>query len=256
MRELPPRIFGTAAHDAAVPREDFERALRALNTHNLLLRDQLNQLAAHVVALTSELTRRLDGVEPTSSAPPPEVADMTIEEAVQMTSPGVLKQVRANDKHSDGVATFDEGGDKYAEPSADVPCEELLALCQARCCKMRFSLSTQDLDEGIIRFDYGQPYMIRQRASDRYCVHNDPDTRFCTVREARPRVCRSYDCRKDKRIWIDYEKRIPATEPFDEPLLSGFDLFARALERTPLVTEQNAITGTYADREPKRGPRP
>lgn len=256
MKELPHRIFGTAALDAPVPREDFERALRALHTHDMLIRDQLHQLAAHVVALTNELTRRMDGVEPTPEPPPPEVTEMTIEQAVEMTSPSVLKKVRANDQYSEGTVTFDDGGDKYAATPSDVPCAELIPLCQARCCKMRFSLSTQDLDEGIIRFDYGQPYLIRQRASDRYCVHNDPDTKFCTVREARPRVCRSYDCRNDKRIWIDYEKRIPATEPFDESPLPGFDLFARALQRTtPLMTERIAIAETYPDREPKRGPK-
>jgi hypothetical protein len=28
-------------------------------------------------------------------------------------------------------------------------------------------------------------------------------------------VCRSYDCRTDKRIWIDFENRIPAPWPDD-----------------------------------------
>ncbi|MBL0219994.1 MAG: YkgJ family cysteine cluster protein [Myxococcales bacterium] len=41
--------------------------------------------------------------------------------------------------------------------------------------------------------------MIRQRASDEYCVHNDPETHHCTVHSARPRVCRTYHCRDDKR---------------------------------------------------------
>jgi hypothetical protein len=32
------------------------------------------------------------------------------------------------------------------------------------------------------------------------------------VYEHRPAICRTYDCRKDPRIWIDFEKRIPAPE--------------------------------------------
>jgi hypothetical protein len=32
----------------------------------------------------------------------------------------------------------------------------------------------------------------------------------CTVYDDRPGTCREYDCREDKRVWIDYEKRIPA----------------------------------------------
>lgn len=27
----------------------------------------------------------------------------------------------------------------------------------------------------------------------------------CTIREHRPLPCRGYDCRKDQRIWLDYE---------------------------------------------------
>src|SRR5215467_4814865 len=96
-----------------------------------------------------------------------------------------------------------------------IPCAELIPLCQARCCTLSFALSTEDLDEGVIRWDYGQPYLIRQRSSDGYCVHNAPGSHACTVHAFRPRVCRGYDCRKDTRVWIDYEQRIPA------PMIEG-----------------------------------
>jgi len=252
------RTFGTAAPDSPVTRADFERALRAINTNNMLLRDQVLQLAAQVVVLTEELTRRLDGVEPGQPWTPTEATPATIEEALARATPDVLHVVRGNDARSTSGTSFDLGGDKYDELPADVPCGELLPLCHARCCAMRFSLSTQDLDEGIIRWDYGQPYVIRQRGSDGYCVHNDPDTRFCTVREARPRVCRSYDCRDDARVWLDYEARIPApltSEPSEEPVT--FDLLARARTRTTAVmVEHLGLGATYPDQEPKRGPKP
>jgi len=107
--------------------------------------------------------------------------------------------------------------DKYKLVGPDIPCDELIPLCRGRCCTLHFPLTSQDLDERVVKWNYLQPYVIRQRADDKYCVHNDPTTRGCTVYHHRPAVCRTYDCRKDKRIWVDYEKRIPTTDPKLEP---------------------------------------
>ncbi|MBD2080952.1 YkgJ family cysteine cluster protein [Leptolyngbya sp. FACHB-17] len=92
-----------------------------------------------------------------------------------------------------------------------IDCQSRLHLCKARCCKLSFPLSFQDLDERIIAWDYSKPYQIRQSAEG-YCVHCDRTTRGCSVYEHRPTVCRAYDCRNDQRIWIDFEQRIPAPE--------------------------------------------
>ncbi|HET9624891.1 MAG TPA: YkgJ family cysteine cluster protein [Kofleriaceae bacterium] len=101
--------------------------------------------------------------------------------------------------------------DKYAVSGpADLDCAALLPLCLGRCCRLTFALSFQDLDEGQVRWDYRQPYRIRQRADDGYCVHSDRETRGCAVYAARPATCRRYDCRNDARIWDDFERRIPA----------------------------------------------
>lgn len=106
-----------------------------------------------------------------------------------------------------------QGGDKYAaENNVLIDCLERIPLCQARCCTFGFCLTEQDLDESVARWDYGQPYWIRKR-SDGYCVHCDPHTYQCRIFEHRPYVCRAYDCRNDKRVWIDFERRIPA--PWD-----------------------------------------
>jgi Fe-S-cluster containining protein len=103
--------------------------------------------------------------------------------------------------------------DKYSMTGLpDVPCGELIHLCRGRCCTLHFPLSKQDLDERVVQWNYFQPYLIRQGDSG-YCVHNDPSTKFCTVYDRRPAVCRYYDCRTDKRIWLDYDKRIPAVDP-------------------------------------------
>ena len=102
--------------------------------------------------------------------------------------------------------------DKYAmEGLPDIPCAELIPICKARCCRLLFPLSFQDLDEGVVEWEYAMPYIVRKRA-DGGCVHNDPTTHACTVHAQRPASCRKYDCRKDKRIWLDFEQRIPAPD--------------------------------------------
>lgn len=103
--------------------------------------------------------------------------------------------------------------DKYGLPSPPIDCPSLMHLCRGRCCTLHFPLSKQDLGERVVKWDYLNPYIIRQRESDGYCVHNEPATHGCTVYDVRPAVCRSYDCRKDKRIWVDFEKQIPAIDP-------------------------------------------
>ena len=103
--------------------------------------------------------------------------------------------------------------DKYAArelPSID--CAALIPICHGRCCRLSFPLSFQDLDERVVQWDYRRPYHIRQRPQDGYCVHSQPETRGCTVYAQRPTICRTYDCRRDKRIWLDFEQRIPAPE--------------------------------------------
>ena len=102
--------------------------------------------------------------------------------------------------------------DKYAIPPTDIDCRALFPLCQGRCCSFSFELTTQDLDEGKVRWEVLDPYLIRHE-KDGYCSHRDRKTFDCTVYENRPAVCRQYDCRGDARVWIDFDKRIPAPMP-------------------------------------------
>lgn len=267
MAEPEEHAYGTAAPDAPATRAELERAVRNLHMSDLDLRDAMLRLAARVVALTDELTRRLDGVEPLPAAPgtpaPPPTA--TVEAATEAAIEDTLTVIRASDAQLATRVSLDLGDSKYRTPSPPVPCGELIPLCGARCCTLSFALSTEDLDEGVIRWDYGQPYLIRQRASDGFCVHNDPDTRGCTVHAHRPRVCRSYDCRKDPRVWIDYDQRLPA------PLVRGevaitterrradneFDLLERLRLRTAAVARETlAISDSFAEPGPRKGPRP
>ncbi len=135
-------------------------------------------------------------------------------------------------------------GDKYADVrTAEIDCHARIHLCHARCCTFNFYLTAQDLDEGVARWDYGNPYWIK-RQDNGYCVHCDPTNRACTIHAQRPHVCRLYDCREDKRIWLDFEARIPAPlEPAPGPLpiaLAEPDL-ARGLMVDPASPEPESI---------------
>jgi hypothetical protein len=102
------------------------------------------------------------------------------------------------------LATF---RDKYAIASPDIDCAARIPLCGARCCSFEVTLSAQDIAERSVPFDLLAPYAL-PRANGR-CVCMD-DGGACTIYEQRPGACRAYDCRHDRRVWIDFEARIPA----------------------------------------------
>ena len=101
---------------------------------------------------------------------------------------------------------------KYEVPSSDVDCAARIPLCGARCCSFTISLSKQDIEERKLPFEIDQPYQLRRDPATRRCVCSGPDG-ACGAYEYRPATCRSYDCREDRRVWIDFEARIPAPLP-------------------------------------------
>jgi Fe-S-cluster containining protein len=116
---------------------------------------------------------------------------------------------------SPGRVQLNDVADKYAVSNDDgPPCLELLPICHGRCCSLTFALSSQDLDEGVVRWDHGQPYMIRHDADGR-CSHQRRADDSCGCYQHRPAPCRSYDCRNDRRIWTDFAARqlAPTLEP-------------------------------------------
>src|SRR5580765_5097453 len=108
--------YGTADSDAPVTRRDFERALRHLNMSDMDLRDGVLQILARVIALTDELVRRIDRVEPEPAPPntPAATATDTIEAAVAGTLGAAVRNVRAHDAAQPTRVVLDTGGDKYA----------------------------------------------------------------------------------------------------------------------------------------------
>lgn len=102
--------------------------------------------------------------------------------------------------------------DKYhCQHAVTIDCASRIHLCKAKCCTFAFYLTDQDLDEGIVRWDYGRPYWI-QTDQNGYCVHCEPGALRCRIHPYRPYVCRAYDCRNDKRVWRDFERMIPNPE--------------------------------------------
>jgi Fe-S-cluster containining protein len=120
------------------------------------------------------------------------------------------------------------GGDKYAPENrhVEIDCADRLDLCHAACCRLRVALSHQDIAEGVAQWDERQPYLNRQGA-DGFCVHCDHSTHRCDIYPQRPGLCRSFDCRHDSRIWLDFARRIP------NPRLAG--------ARTPDEGEHSAV---------------
>lgn len=98
--------------------------------------------------------------------------------------------------------------DKYEVEGPAINCADRAHLCRAACCRLRFSLSEQDVTENVVRWALHEPYLNRQRDNG-WCAHNDEQTAGCSVYEQRPAVCRAYDCRTDGRIWLDFEGRVP-----------------------------------------------
>ncbi len=109
-----------------------------------------------------------------------------------------------------GLLYQDPEEDKYMfEHEAHVDCGSRLHTCKAMCCKFPFALSKQDVEEGIIRWEFGRPYLIAHN-SDGYCVHMDRKTYHCTVREHRPVPCRGFTCENNQKwhVWNDYEAKV------------------------------------------------
>jgi hypothetical protein len=107
-----------------------------------------------------------------------------------------------------GAMLQDPEYDKYTFQSVvEIDCQSHVHLCQAVCCRLPFALSRQDIREGILHWDLGQPYLIAHNEQGA-CCHLDPTSRACTAWANRPVPCRAFDCRQDKRIWLDFERMI------------------------------------------------
>lgn len=102
--------------------------------------------------------------------------------------------------------------DKHAIVGPEIDCAAHLHLCHARCCSFRVELDPVEVREGRLGWDLEEPYLLA-RGGDGYCTHLRGDGGGCDCYVDRPATCRTYDCREDRRVWIDYQARIPAPMP-------------------------------------------
>jgi hypothetical protein len=187
--------------DDHVSRRELEQAVRFVSDLAMQTSHRAQKIEALALAVLHALIERgeLDpaaveaGLRAGRPSPPPGPAPL----AVELAPPGV-------------------DNDQVPSPP-DLDCAALLPICGARCCMLTFPLSAEDLDAGRLAWSYGQPYHIA-RGADHRCVHQERATGHCTVYGIRPAVCRSYDCRDDDRIWLDFANKIPA--PLDAVLPS------------------------------------
>ena len=177
-------------------RQDLDDGLRFLHTMGMQTKHDLYEAQSKLFALLEQL-----------------IAEGKIDAAALEERRQRIREREVGRLITMAVVQIADVEDKYAvESPQDLDCAAIMPICQARCCKLFFSLSLQDLEEGGVKWDYKNPYTIRH-GENGACVHQDESSGFCTVYDKRPGICREYDCRKDKRIWKDFDQRILADGP-------------------------------------------
>jgi Fe-S-cluster containining protein len=122
-----------------------------------------------------------------------------------------------------------EGSELAGTP---VDCEARMHACHAVCCRLRFPLTVEEVEGGLMKWDLGRPYFNRH-GSDGYCVQCDSGTHACGIYEQRPAPCRQYSCADDKRIWKDFDAMVINQEWIDSALGTGpgpVEIFMTAVE--------------------------
>jgi hypothetical protein len=120
----------------------------------------------------------------------------------------ILKRIRANRSLPIVFGSPDD------VPDPDIDCASLLHLCRARCCSCDVALTPDEVRAGKVEWNLMEPYRLAKNPETGYCTHLG-DTGGCTKYEDRPGMCRKYDCRKDPRVWVDFDAKIPAPMPWD-----------------------------------------
>jgi hypothetical protein len=118
----------------------------------------------------------------------------------------LLESLKEDEKRQPKIYLVDVPDGQQEIDDLVIDCAACHAVCRGACCTLWFALSVRDLDQGHVKWDYLRPYGIAQDG-DGYCVHFDRATYMCGIYENRPLICRTYDCRKDKRIWVDFEQQ-------------------------------------------------
>jgi Fe-S-cluster containining protein len=130
--------------------------------------------------------------------------------------------------HGLQMTYLEPGKSKYEMKGSLVDCDARMHLCKGVCCYMDHPLQLEDIVEGVVKWDHEKPYWIRHHADGR-CVHVDGGGR-CDVFEQRPKVCRTYTCEDDARVWIDFAGRVPNTASIEK-------IFAKPAAKREAMTQ-------------------
>ena len=88
-----------------------------------------------------------------------------------------------------------------------VDCENRLHLCKAACCRIfNVGLTPQEVESDQFDWDPRRPYALQKNRQG--CAHLQSGGCACSIYNNRPRVCQTYSCEKDGRIWADFENMI------------------------------------------------
>jgi Fe-S-cluster containining protein len=129
---------------------------------------------------------------------------VTVEEVEAAIEKVKTEMAEKDDYPSANVAMRIDPESAEETPFVPVNCAERMHICKAICCKLHFALSQEEIESGKVKWDLGQPYYIRQETNG-FCAHNDRQTGGCSIYSDRPRICRTYSCANDERIWKDFE---------------------------------------------------
>lgn len=123
-------------------------------------------------------------------------------------------------QHARINVTIREDGKGSEHDGPPVDCSKRVHICHAVCCRLRFPLTVDEINNGPLKWDLGRPYYNRVDA-DGFCQKFDRDSRGCTVYEERPTPCRGYTCENDERIWTDFENMVLNHEYIEARLVAS-----------------------------------
>lgn len=84
-------------------------------------------------------------------------------------------------------------------PEVSVDCAEGRRMgCHTFCCRLIVRLDEDERDHSVA----GTPKSCVDKDAEGYCVHVDRETGWCRNWEARPRLCRRYDCNSDPMLQV------------------------------------------------------